>query len=94
MLVTMAQAKIHLHVLEDDDDTDANVALKLEQAEAIVVDYLKTPDHGWTALTVPEPVHAAILKVLEGLFDGPIEMDPISPAVVSLLMRYRDPAMA
>lgn len=94
MLVTMDQAKLHLHAGEGDDVTDANIAMKLEQAEGIVLDYLKLTDHGWTAVTVPFQVHAAILKVLEALHDGPADMDPITPAVVSLLMRDRDPALA
>lgn len=93
-LVTMDQARLQLHEVQDDGPVDANIAMKLEQATGIVIDYLKTPDHGWTALTVPEPIHAAILLVLTSLYDSPATEDPITPAVESLCRRYRDPAMA
>lgn len=92
-LATLAQAKLHLR-LDDSDENDARCQMKLEQAEQIVVDYIKNPDHGWDQLTVPEHVHAAILAVLEVLYDGNADDDPITPGVESLLRRSRDPALA
>jgi hypothetical protein len=92
-LVTLEQAKLQLR--EDDDDlVDSDISMKAQQATDIVLDYLKAPDRGWTLETVPGEVHAAILLVLSGLYEGRDAGDVISPAVVSLLMRNRDPAMA
>lgn len=93
-LTTLEQVKAHLHVLENDAETNRNLDMKRVQAEEIVVNYLKTPDHGWTVLTVPGEVHAAILKVVESLMDEESGADPITPGVASLLMRRRDPALA
>lgn len=98
-LVTLEVAKAHLRV--DDDSEDTFVALKITDASDIVIDYLKRPDHDWDDETVPGPVRAAVLLVLgtlwadrEGSGDGASERDPISPAVVSLLVRMRAPALA
>jgi hypothetical protein len=95
MLVTLEQAKLHLRI-DDTDEGDARCQLKLEQAQQIVLDYLKEAwvDPTWTDLTIPEHIHAAILAVLEVLYDGDPEDDPITPGVESLLRRSRDPAMA
>ena len=96
-LITKEQAKSHL--LIDYDDRDADLEMKMQQAEEIVVDYLKKPDHGWTVETVPKTVQAAILLVLTALFDdrdGSGEGDYITPSgpVARLLARHRDPAIA
>jgi hypothetical protein len=96
-LITKEQAKNHL--LIDYDDRDADLEMKMQQAEEIVVDYLKKPDHGWTETTVPKTVQAAILLVLSALFDdrdGNGEGDYIAPGgpVARLLARRRDPAIA
>lgn len=72
----------------DADDADEVIVSKIEQASAIVLDYLKVeeePD------PVPKFVEAATLLVVEALFDGG---DPLSDVVVRLLHRYRDPAFA
>jgi hypothetical protein len=96
-LITKVQAKNHLHI--DFDDRDADLDMKMQQAEEIVIDYLKRPDHGWTELTVPKTVQAAILLVLTALFDdrdGSGGGDHLAPGgpVARLLSRYRDPAIA
>ncbi len=95
-LVTLAQAKARLRIDFADQDVDAQLAL--DQAEGIIVDYLKRPAHGWTAETVPYPVGAAILLVFGSLWEhreGDAEgFEPISAAVASLLARQRDPALA
>ena len=97
VLITLAQAKAQLQMLEGENDRDSQILLTMEAASDIVVGYLKNPDHGWTNVTVPPRVRAAILLVLTNLWahrgdDG--SHDPISGAVVSLLMRDRDPALA
>lgn len=99
-LVSLADAKSHLRI--DDDDQDAFLSAQLENAEGIVIDYLKDrADETWDENTVPGQVRASVLLVLGALWEnregvGPDapDLDPISPAVRSLLMRSRDPALA
>jgi hypothetical protein len=95
-LVSLEQAKARLRIDFDDDDTDAQIML--DQAEGIVIDYLKKADNDWTDETVPFPVSASILLVFGSLWEhreaDAEGFDPISPAVVSLLVRQRDPALA
>lgn len=91
-LVTLAEAKTHLRVLADDQDSD--ITAKALAASDIVIDYIKRPDHGWTDVTVPALVKSAILLVLGALFDDREGGDPISDAVKSILHRLRDPALA
>lgn len=100
-IVTLAQAKARLRI--DLDESDEDYDLLLEQASAIVVDYLKLPvgtydlsnedESDWQA--APEPVKAAVCLVF-GHLDKDREgaADPLTPAVRSLLHRYRDPALA
>ena len=98
-LVSLDRAKAHLRI--DADDQDEEVSLKITDASDIVIDYLKRPDHGWTDTDAPGQVQAAVLLVLgalwsqrEGAGQNAEDLDPISPAVVSLLRRMRDPALA
>jgi hypothetical protein len=96
-LISKDQAKNHL--LIDYDDRDADLEMKMQQAEEIVIDYIKRPDHGWTEQTVPKTVQAAVLLVLTALFDdrdGTGEGDYLraSGPVARLLSRHRDPAIA
>ncbi len=98
-LVSIDSAKAHLSI--DWFDQDEELALKINDASDIVVDYLKRPDHGWDVETVPGQVRASVLLVLgalwaqrEGVGDNAADLDPISPTVVSLLRRMRDPALA
>lgn len=98
-LVSLDRAKAHLRI--DADDQDEEVSLKITDASDIVLDYLKRPGHGWTDTDAPGQVQAAVLLVLgalwsqrEGAGQNAEDLDPISPAVVSLLRRMRDPALA
>lgn len=98
-LVTLAAAKDHLRI--DGADADTELQKKMADATDAVIDYLKRPTHGWTDATVPGHVRASILLVLgalwesrEGVGQHAEDLDPISPAVVSLLRRMRDPALA
>lgn len=63
-----------------------------EEATDIVIGYLKKPDHGWTDITVPARVRTAILLVAKALYDE--EERIISDAVINILHRDRDPALA
>lgn len=102
-LVTLDQVNEALHLdLVDGDERTADVEMKIAQAEDAVLDYLKKPDHGWTPETVPPRVTAAIMLLIQSLYDDSAtpEMisglgtgDPRNP-VVALLYRLRDPAIA
>lgn len=102
--VTLAQAAAHLRQPEllgtgTPADVNPDLALKLAQAESIILDYLKdlAPD--------PSPIiNAAILLQLAELWrfrgddlDGlrqPQTSGDLSPTITNLLRRLRDPALA
>lgn len=90
----------------DDADTSRldNVTMRIAQATDIVLDYLKIAEEDvtWTTETVPGRVSAAIILVVESLFDdgakgemlkGLANGDLANP-VVALLYRSRDPTLA
>ena len=105
-LITLAIAKTHLRIT--DTDHDADVQLKLDQAEAAVLDYLKPARTGeartdwpWTTATLPAPVQAAMLVLLRYLYDAERgdEASAEKPSTVwevisNLVIRYRDQAIA
>lgn len=95
-LVTLQQAKDQARALGFDDD-DSQLLLRAEEASDIVVGYLKNPNNGWTDRTCPPRVRAAVLMVLTSLYTNRGDADapsPISQAVIDLLARDRDPALA
>ena len=118
-LVTVADAKANLRIVDDDYDA-TDFAGIVNDASAIVMDYLRGSDaldvgSGWTdssgnALTdstgdpatdsagesvVPRHVRRATLLVIGALFEAREgQTDPITPAVISLLRRTRDPSIA
>lgn len=96
MLVDLDTAKRHLR--RDDDADDERIMLIIDQSSAIVIDYLKLPAGTYEATDgspddVPRMVEAATLLIIESMYDKP-EVDPLTDAVVSILRRSRDPAMA
>lgn len=104
-LITVAQAKRHIRLDGNDDDID--VAEKVVEASAIVLNYLKVDDTMWqdsagAPLDVPGTVQAATKIVFANLYayrEGGSEtasrsIEPLSDTVKNLLMRYRDPAIA
>lgn len=103
-LITVTQAAAHLKANIADPLFVEEIAPKLDQATAIVIRYIKRPDHGWTVNTDPSTdlefaiVQAAILKVLGNLYmfrgDDQPQSDPLSPDVVSVLSMVRDPSLA
>jgi gp6-like head-tail connector protein len=95
-LVTLTQAKSHLR---DPDAAKADLELKIEQASAIILDYLKgEADPAWDEDTVPMPVQAATLLMLGHLYehrgDDMTPDDVVWNAIGRLLCRFRDPALA
>jgi hypothetical protein len=97
--ISIEQAREHLR--EDFPDSDDNdIQSKLVQACDIVRDYLHVHDAEFLDSSLaegnaPPRVVAATLLVLGELYrNREKESDPISPGVVRLLSRTRDPVMA
>ena len=100
-LVTLQQAKDHLQIptMPVGDPDEPDVQLKLDQAEAVILDYLaERADPAWTAATVPLPVTAAILLMCGRLYRhrGDLEKEDADlwSAIDRLLKRLRDAAIA
>ncbi len=103
-LVTLAEGKRQLNIAVLDTTRDTDVGDKITMASDIVMDYLKLaeiPDDWYTddsppVLAVPARVKGATLVMLTDLYENRegSKTDVISPAVKSLLMRTRDPALA
>jgi len=96
-LLSLPQVKVPLRILDFEDDD--RLLWCIDRAEAIVLDYLKVTaaafQVGSPAVTVlPLHIETAMILVVEQLFDGASENDPITNAVASLLARSRDPALA
>jgi hypothetical protein len=95
--VSIGQAKDHLGVTLEDSDPDLH--LKITQASAIILDYLKSRgDAAWTEDNAPGPVQAATLLMLGHLYehrgdDMKTDAD-LWEAIRRLLERSRDPAFA
>jgi len=107
-LVTYAQAVRHLKqngVMDVGSpvEEDTDLLLKIEQASAIVLIYLKRPGE-WDvdSLISDDPefavVQGAVLKVLGNLYrfrgDDEKANAPISEDIVQMLSMLRDPALA
>lgn len=96
-LVTMARARAHLRMVGATQDEE--LAAKMEEASAIVLDYVTTEGKdAWTAESVPGVVSSAVLLVLGALWSGRAGAEdapePLSDPVRNLLRRHRDPALA
>jgi len=99
-LITLAQAKAHLRIdTAPDDPGDADIQLKLDQAESIIRTHLKSRnDPTWTPTTVPGAITAAILLMLARLYeqrgDHEDNDEKLWASIDRLLGLYRDPALA
>jgi hypothetical protein len=95
VIVDLEQAKAQCDLIGDDNDD--RVLLALEQAIAIVLDFLKLDsdeyEDEYGDSDYPTLVAAAILLCTQSLFQSP-EQDPLTVAVKSILHRFRDPALA
>lgn len=95
-LVTLQMVRDRLRIDASDDQED--VERMMREGTRIVLGYLKpqpdgTPlDRGWTIDTVPEHIQTAILLVIRAIYDD--EDNPLSQAVIDVLHRDRDPALA
>lgn len=108
-LITLDQAKAHLRIdltsTSPQEAWEADLTLKMAQAEHIILDYLKvpmtSPDY-WDLTTVPPLVQSAILLQLGELYrfrgddvEAPAHTPgDLSPVITNILRRYRDPALA
>ena len=95
MIVTLDVIK--QEVGREDDYHDAMLKRKLNQAELIVIDYLKVASDAYAdgegLNDFPLVVAAAVINVTRILYENPDEA-PLSKAVTNILHRLRDPAMA
>jgi uncharacterized protein HemY len=96
-LITLPEAKTHLRITTAAHDAD--VQMKLDQAEALILHFLKAQaDPTWDATTVPPPVKAAILLYLTRLYeqrgDSETNDEQVWLSIGRLLVGYRDPALA
>lgn len=102
-LIDMDEAKLQLHITDDLHDDD--IALKITQASAICMNYLKlsAPLTAWEIADtspieydVPADIKFATLLMLSEMYENreASVANIISPAVEALLIRHRDPAMA
>jgi hypothetical protein len=108
IFLTLAQAKDHLRLTTPDGDpSEADLTLKLVAAEQVILTYLSTSAYwapivaAWDAATLPADVQAAMLLELGELYrfrgdekDTPARDPDLAPAIVGLLRRWRDPAVA
>jgi hypothetical protein len=100
-LISLDEAKEHLHIPSSTTDRDSDVQDKVEQASAIILDYLDTRAvAGWSdgTVVVPKPVQAAT-KLMLGHLDEHRGDDmsadaKLWEAIERLLMRFRDLALA
>lgn len=107
-LVTLAQVNLALKLdltqsgspLAFTDARTPDIEMKMDQAEAAILDYLKVDADHWTAETVPAQVTASIILGVRGLYDGNdallaglYDNERTNP-IVGLLQRLRDPALA
>jgi Phage gp6-like head-tail connector protein len=98
---TLEVAKAHLRV--DHTDDDADIQRKLDQASAIVEDYIKKPDD-WVPTALEAIIfEAATMMMLSQLYDDRnigesdnpnVAMGYLTPQVTAILHRLRDPALA
>lgn len=105
-----ATAHLRLNGVTLDAAAQDDLTMKIAQATAIIINYIDNrPDdadwieevEGWTDGTVPPVIQAAILLQLAELHRFRGDEDPprrdhgfLAPHIVSLLHRYRDPAVS
>lgn len=95
-IISLDQAKAQLRI--NDTYSDTELAGFVDAASDIVAGYLKwgdSPPYDGVDKPYPARIQTATLLVLASLYeDREGANDPIGPAVVSILCRDRDPALA
>lgn len=95
-MLDLLKAKHQLRIVGDDNDEI--ILRRMREAQAIVLDYLKLDSDVYSyanspVVEMPTVTEAAVLMVLDNLYYRP-EQEPISSAVINILVRSRDPAIA
>lgn len=78
-------------------DDSAALELMAEEAQGIILNYIGgIRDPEWTKDTVPPTIRSAILLAIARLYDmrSGAEGEVLTPAIKSLLRRYRKPVIA
>ena len=100
-VVTLAEAKVQLRILDTWHDLEVQAAV--DDADAIIRGYLKDRnDDAWTDTTAPREVKRSVLLMTAHLYEhrgdefGPDQDndDRVWNAIANLLRRLRDPAVA
>jgi hypothetical protein len=107
-LVTLQQAQDHLRNYYDAEIPD--IQLRITQASAIVLDYIKAPTPTpYDTTNVPAVIQAAVLLTMSWLYEDrsgglnpestrppvqEIALGYLPPSITDILHRYRDPACA
>jgi hypothetical protein len=95
MIVTLEMMKLELGISVDAQDD--MLMQHIDNAEAIVLDYIKVDSDTYTDGTgqndFPVVIGAAVVMVARSLFEKP-DADPITVAVQNVLHRQRTQAMA
>lgn len=99
-LLSLDAAKRHLRIDPEVTDFDADLTVKILEASALCLEYIKAPDRerragegapkDWTEATVPDGFRAAVELQLSQLFDDRNAGDSDNPAVA---MGYLTPAI-
>lgn len=106
--ITLDVAKQHLRILLENTEFDAEIQRKLDQANAIVLDYIKKPEGKQADGTTLSDLQltilmAATMMVLSKLYDDRnigeendenVALGYLTPQVTAILHRLRDPALA
>lgn len=94
-IVTVDDLKDHLEIVGALQD--AKMARLRDQAESIILDYLRKTEAELLALNggiLPPLVNAAACLVAGELFANRETADPLNKGVRDILARWRDPVMA
>ena len=91
--VTLAEAKLHLRVTQDDEDDV--IEIYIAAATARIRNFLnrRIPGEDYTPANVPAPIKAAALLIITGLYENRADKTDSAvkenPAVLNLLYPYR-----
>jgi hypothetical protein len=93
-LISIDVAKDELRIVTDDENAD--LQQKIEEASAFVVDYLKDrADVTWDQETVPKPIQAGILTILQMRYErDPTKAQDYMRLFEWQMYAYRDPSLA